>query len=159
MGLTAGFSFDFAGFAGAAALGAAAAGLAGTAAVVSLLYAVINRFISHPIINAAARWIGMPLAAIYMFGQMGTLINWLDSVAFSAGNIRISAGTDAGEAEGGATPRYPAYKLAARAAPGAEPRGLLRGFCVRRNAVLFDHSSHRFQSPIGTSARSMPTTV
>ena len=65
--------------------------LAGTAAVVSLLYAVINRFISHPIINAAARWIGMPLAAIYMFGQMGTLINWLDSVAFSAGNIRISA--------------------------------------------------------------------
>ena len=65
--------------------------LAGTAAVVSLLYAVINRFIAHPIINAAARWLGMPLAAIYMFGQMDALISWLDSVAFSAGNIRISA--------------------------------------------------------------------
>lgn len=65
--------------------------LGSTAASISLLYAVINRFISHPMINAAARWVGMPLAAIYMFGQMDELINWLDSVAFSAGNIRISA--------------------------------------------------------------------
>ena len=65
--------------------------IGGTAAVISLLYAVINRFIAHPVINAAARWIGMPLAAIYMFGQMGNLVNWLDTLAFSAGNIRISA--------------------------------------------------------------------
>lgn len=65
--------------------------LASTAAIISLLYAVINRFISHPVANAAARWIGIPLAAIYMFGQMDALISWLDRVAFSAGNIRISA--------------------------------------------------------------------
>lgn len=65
--------------------------IAGTAAIISLLYAVINRFIAHPVINAAARWIGMPLAAIYMFGQMDALVNWLDGLAFSAGNIRISA--------------------------------------------------------------------
>jgi small-conductance mechanosensitive channel len=65
--------------------------IAGTAAIISLLYAVINRFIAHLVINAAARWIGMPLAAIYMFGQMDTLVNWLDGLAFSAGNIRISA--------------------------------------------------------------------
>ena len=64
--------------------------IGGTVAVVSLLYAVINRFISNPLINAAARWIGMPLAAIYMFGQMENLLAWLDSVAFQAGNIRIS---------------------------------------------------------------------
>ncbi len=65
--------------------------IAGTAASISLLYAVINRFISDPMINAAARWVGMPLAAIYMFGQMDALIGWLDSVALQAGNIRISA--------------------------------------------------------------------
>jgi small-conductance mechanosensitive channel len=65
--------------------------LGGTAAVVSLLYAVINRFISNALFNAAARWIGMPLAAIYMFGQMDNLLVWLESVALQAGNIRISA--------------------------------------------------------------------
>ena len=65
--------------------------IGGTVAVVSLLYAVINRFISNPLFNAAARWIGMPLAAIYMFGQMDNLIAWLESVALQAGNIRISA--------------------------------------------------------------------
>ncbi|MDE2447289.1 MAG: mechanosensitive ion channel, partial [Alphaproteobacteria bacterium] len=65
--------------------------LAGTAAIISLLYNTINRFITHPLINAAARWIGMPLAAIYMFGQMDALINWLDGLALTAGNIRISA--------------------------------------------------------------------
>ena len=65
--------------------------LASTAASISLLYAIINRFISHPMINAAARWVGIPLAAIYMFRQMDALVNWLDSVAFQAGNIRISA--------------------------------------------------------------------
>ena len=64
--------------------------IGGTVAVVSLLYAVINRFISNPLFNALARWIGMPLAAIYMFGQMDNVIASLDSVAFQAGNIRIS---------------------------------------------------------------------
>jgi small-conductance mechanosensitive channel len=65
--------------------------IGGTVAVVSLLYAVINRFISNPLFNATARWIGMPLAAVYMFGQMDNLIAWLESVALQAGNIRISA--------------------------------------------------------------------
>ncbi len=65
--------------------------LAGTAGVISLLYSVIKRFIVHPIANAAARWIGLPVAAIYMFGYMPQLVGWLDSTALQAGNIRISA--------------------------------------------------------------------
>ncbi len=65
--------------------------LAQSAAVISLLYALINRFLSHPIINAAARWIGIPVATIYIFGYMGTLVNGLDGLAFEAGNIRLSA--------------------------------------------------------------------
>jgi small-conductance mechanosensitive channel len=64
--------------------------IASSAAVISLLYSVINRFISHPLINAAARWIGLPVAAIYVFGYLGDVINFLDTVAFQAGNIRIS---------------------------------------------------------------------
>ena len=64
--------------------------LAESVAVISLLYAVINRFIAHPVINATARWIGIPLATIYVFGYMGDLIAWLDGMAVQAGNIRIS---------------------------------------------------------------------
>jgi small-conductance mechanosensitive channel len=65
--------------------------LAGTAATISLLYSVIKRFIQNPIANMAARWIGLPVAAVYMFGYMPQLLNWLESTALQAGNIRISA--------------------------------------------------------------------
>jgi small-conductance mechanosensitive channel len=87
----------FVGLAGAVAVCDAAVGsswlvrLAQSAAVISLLYALINRFLSHPVINAAARWIGIPVVTIYVFGYMGQLVNSLDGLAFAAGNIRISA--------------------------------------------------------------------
>ncbi len=64
--------------------------LAGTAATVSLLASVIKRFITHPLANAAARWVGLPVAALFMLGYMPQLVAWLDSTAFQAGNIRIS---------------------------------------------------------------------
>jgi small-conductance mechanosensitive channel len=82
---------------------AAAAGLADTAlgaswliriaqslALVRLLHAVINRFIAHPVINAAARWLGLPVAAIYALGYFDQFTALLDSMAFAAGNIRVS---------------------------------------------------------------------
>lgn len=59
-------------------------------ALMSLLYAAINRFLKHPLINAAARWIGIPVATIYAFGFMPQVIAFLDGAAFEAGNIRIS---------------------------------------------------------------------
>ncbi len=59
-------------------------------ALVYVLYAAINRFLPHPVINAAARWIGLPVAAIYALGYFGTLTAYLDGIAFQAGNIRIS---------------------------------------------------------------------
>jgi len=59
-------------------------------AIISLLYAAINRFLRQPLINAAARWIGIPAATIYAFGYMPTVIDWMDHAAFEAGNVRIS---------------------------------------------------------------------
>ncbi|NJM29086.1 MAG: mechanosensitive ion channel [Rhizobiales bacterium] len=59
--------------------------------LVFLLYAAINRFITYPVINAACRWIGIPVAALYVFGFLDDVTGWLDSVAFEAGNIRLSA--------------------------------------------------------------------
>jgi small-conductance mechanosensitive channel len=59
-------------------------------ALVRLLHALIMRFITTPAINAAARWVGLPLAAIYALGYFDEFTGALDSVAFAAGNIRIS---------------------------------------------------------------------
>ncbi|MDE2385310.1 MAG: mechanosensitive ion channel [Alphaproteobacteria bacterium] len=59
-------------------------------AVISLLYAAINRFLKQPLINAAARWVGIPAATLYAFGYMPQVIDWLDHAAFEAGNVRIS---------------------------------------------------------------------
>jgi small-conductance mechanosensitive channel len=65
--------------------------IAQSLALVRLLHAVIMRFLTHPVINAAARWVGLPVAAIAALGYFADFTGWLDSVAFQAGNIRISA--------------------------------------------------------------------
>jgi len=64
--------------------------IAQSLALVRLLHAVIMRFITHPVLNSAARWIGLPVAAIYALGYFDAFTQGLDGIAFSAGNIRIS---------------------------------------------------------------------
>ncbi|MGE4253478.1 MAG: mechanosensitive ion channel family protein [Parvibaculaceae bacterium] len=58
--------------------------------VIAVLYAAINRFITHPLINAAARWIGIPIATLHVFGVLGEVTQYLDSVSLEVGNIRLS---------------------------------------------------------------------
>ena len=65
--------------------------IAQSLALIRLLHAVIMRFLTHPVINAAARWIGLPVAAIAALGYFDTFTLWLDGLALQAGNIRISA--------------------------------------------------------------------
>ena len=64
--------------------------IAQSLALVRLLHAVIMRFLTNPVINTAARWVGLPIAAIYALGYFNQFTSGLDSIAFSAGNIRIS---------------------------------------------------------------------
>ena len=64
--------------------------IAQSLALVRLLHAVIMRFLTNPVINSAARWIGLPIAAIYALGYFGQFTTALDGIAFQAGNIRIS---------------------------------------------------------------------
>ncbi len=59
-------------------------------AVVLLLYSVITRFIKNSFINGLFRWVGIPLAALYVFGWLDEIIVFLDGIAFEAGNIRVS---------------------------------------------------------------------
>jgi len=58
--------------------------------VIAILYAAINRFIKHPLINSSARWIGIPIATLEVFGALGNVTTYLDSVSLEAGNIRLS---------------------------------------------------------------------
>ena len=55
-----------------------------------MLYALIKRFITHPIIRMAAIWIGLPVAALKVFGQFDAVATFLDGISLEAGNIRIS---------------------------------------------------------------------
>lgn len=64
--------------------------IAQSAAVVAVLYTAINKFITHPLINAACRWILIPIAALEVFGVLDDVTTFLDHVAIEAGNIRIS---------------------------------------------------------------------
>ena len=64
--------------------------IAQSIAVIAVLYAAINRFITHPLINAAARWIGIPIATLQVFGVLGEFTVYLDSISLEAGNIRLS---------------------------------------------------------------------
>ena len=59
-------------------------------ALVYVLFAVINRFLTNPMVNGVARWVGLPVAAIYALGYFDTLTSTLDGIAFQAGNIRLS---------------------------------------------------------------------
>ncbi len=59
-------------------------------ALITLLYSAINRFLKHPLVNAGARWIGLPAAAAYAFGYMPSVVSGLDHTALEAGNLRIS---------------------------------------------------------------------
>jgi small-conductance mechanosensitive channel len=59
-------------------------------ALILLLHSLINRFLANPLLNASARWVGLPVAAVVVFGYFDDATAWLDSVALEAGNIRIS---------------------------------------------------------------------
>ncbi len=64
--------------------------LAQSVSVVGVLYAAINQFITHPLVRNAAIWIAIPIATLKVFGWLDETIGFMDAVALSVGNIRIS---------------------------------------------------------------------
>ncbi len=62
-------------------------------ALVLLIYGAITRFIKNSFINGLFRWVGIPLAAFYVFGWLDETIAFFDGIAFEAGNIRVSVYT------------------------------------------------------------------
>ena len=64
--------------------------LAQSVSVIAVLYALINQFITHPLVRTAAIWVGIPVATLKVFGWLDETIGFLDSVSLAVGNIRIS---------------------------------------------------------------------
>ncbi len=64
--------------------------LAQSAALIWLLYAAIQRWITHPVIRSAAVWLGIPVATLHVFGWYDAVAAWLDGISLSVGNIRLS---------------------------------------------------------------------
>ncbi len=59
-------------------------------AVVFLLYTVIFRFIHNRFIKLLATWIGIPVAALQVFGWLDDVTAYLDDISLTVGNIHLS---------------------------------------------------------------------
>ncbi|MEM7633758.1 MAG: mechanosensitive ion channel domain-containing protein [Pseudomonadota bacterium] len=64
--------------------------IAQSVGVVGVMYAAINRFISHPLVRTAAIYVGIPIATLQVFGWWDETVAFLDGVSLEVGNIRIS---------------------------------------------------------------------
>ncbi len=60
-------------------------------AVILLLYSIISLFITNTFINGLFKWIGIPVAILHVFGWLDETTVFLDGLALSVGNIRLSA--------------------------------------------------------------------
>ncbi|MDJ0612771.1 MAG: mechanosensitive ion channel [Rhizobiaceae bacterium] len=65
--------------------------IARSVSVVFLVYHLINQFITHPLMRQAMIYFAIPVATLQAFGYLDETIEFLDGVAFQAGNIRLSA--------------------------------------------------------------------
>lgn len=59
-------------------------------AVIILLFSLASHFIKDERVVLALKWVGMPLAILYVVGVLDDIIAYLDSVSVQIGNIHVS---------------------------------------------------------------------
>jgi small-conductance mechanosensitive channel len=59
--------------------------------VVFLLYSIIVRYITYPLVDVVLKWVVIPVAVLQVFGWLDDVTAYLDSIDLELGNIRISA--------------------------------------------------------------------
>ena len=59
-------------------------------AVAMLLFAIISNFIQNRFIQTMTKWIGIPLATLQVLGLLEPITDYLDTIALSIGDIRIT---------------------------------------------------------------------
>ena len=62
-----------------------------TIAILLLSNSIINDFVRHPVIAGLLRYLGIPLLLLHMLGVLQDLIEILESISVTIGNIEISA--------------------------------------------------------------------
>ncbi len=60
------------------------------AAFVFLAFSLAKHFIKNATIILVLKWIGVPIALLYMMGLLSDVIEHLDGIAFEVGNIRVT---------------------------------------------------------------------
>ncbi len=60
------------------------------AALVFLLYSLADHFIKNATIILILKWVGVPIALLYIMGLLGDVTEHLNSVSFEIGNIRVT---------------------------------------------------------------------
>ncbi len=58
--------------------------------VILIFRSVIRNFVTHKLLATMLRWLGIPLLFLHMVGLLGGLIQILESISVSLGNIEIS---------------------------------------------------------------------
>ncbi len=62
-----------------------------TIAILLLFNSIVNNFISNVVVSRIFKWLGMPLLFLHLLGLLSGLIDILESISVSIGNIEISA--------------------------------------------------------------------
>ena len=62
-----------------------------TIAIVLLFNSIIDDFVRHPLVKGVLRYLGNPLLILHLLGVLDGLIQILESISISIGNIEISA--------------------------------------------------------------------
>ncbi len=58
--------------------------------IIFLVYSLASHFIKNDLIILILKWLGIPVALLYMLGLHDDAISYLDSLTFEIGNIRIT---------------------------------------------------------------------
>ncbi|RFB06375.1 mechanosensitive ion channel protein [Parvularcula marina] len=61
--------------------------------VIILIYGIVSRYISSRAVRNFVKWVGLPIALLYVFGFLDDVIARLEAVSLDMGNIEISAYT------------------------------------------------------------------
>ena len=59
-------------------------------ALIFLVYSLARHLITNLTIILVLKWLGIPIALLYMFGWLDDLVGHLESVSFEIGNIRVT---------------------------------------------------------------------
>ncbi|MDX1401914.1 MAG: mechanosensitive ion channel [Kiloniellales bacterium] len=59
-------------------------------AFIFLVYSLAKHFITNQSIVLALKWLGVPIALLYIFGWLDDLIGHLESISFEIGNIQVT---------------------------------------------------------------------